>query len=130
MSKEQRSIDLEIKYLKEQIESLKEYVDLFQGKLTARQQELWELEREAKWKPIPVMQNSGLAHLSKKCVCEIDHTCPLWQECANHVSAGDFRTEGGMTPALRIHNGVFECTMENTNANHGFNQLEVTNVRS
>jgi len=31
---------------------------------------------------------------------ECQATCPYSSECANHVTAGDFRTEGGDTPDL------------------------------
>lgn len=33
---------------------------------------------------------------------EDDTSCPFTRECANHCTAGDFRSESGMTPNLRL----------------------------
>ncbi len=40
--------------------------------------------------------------------CLEDH-CPWKRVCANHASAGDFRTEGGSRPILTLKNGVVHC---------------------
>lgn len=32
----------------------------------------------------------------------LDETCPYRRDCANHVTAGDFREEGGLTPNLKL----------------------------
>jgi hypothetical protein len=46
--------------------------------------------------------------------------CPLSRECANHHSAGDFRSEDGFTPALEFDpmGKYWTCTMKETNS-HG-----------
>lgn len=35
--------------------------------------------------------------------------CPWKRVCANHASAGDFRTEGGYRPVLRLQSGEVFC---------------------
>jgi hypothetical protein len=41
-------------------------------------------------------------------VCENDD-CQYRYECANHQSAGDFRTDGGIQPRLMYIRGVLHC---------------------
>lgn len=36
-------------------------------------------------------------------------TCAFKSTCANHYTAGDFRSEGGLTPKLRLVGKTFEC---------------------
>lgn len=40
--------------------------------------------------------------------------CPLDRECANHTTAGDFRSEDGFTPNLKKVNGVWMCSQKET----------------
>lgn len=40
--------------------------------------------------------------------CE-EQKCRFRKECANHSTAGDFRTEDGFSPELFEENGVFYC---------------------
>ena len=42
-------------------------------------------------------------------ICEACN-CPYQRECANHDSAGDFRTEGGFSPELTLKNGEVHCS--------------------
>ena len=35
--------------------------------------------------------------------------CPWNRECANHETAGDFRSEGGSRPLLKLLNGELHC---------------------
>lgn len=35
--------------------------------------------------------------------------CPFKKECANHISAGDFREEGGFMPKIRKENNEYFC---------------------
>lgn len=35
--------------------------------------------------------------------------CPWTRECANHTSAGDFRSEGGFSPELYLESGEVHC---------------------
>lgn len=35
--------------------------------------------------------------------------CPWDRVCANHTTAGDFRTEGGVRPLLSLKNGEVFC---------------------
>jgi hypothetical protein len=39
-----------------------------------------------------------------------DAQCVSTRECANHETAGDFRTEDGLTPDLRQVGGAWECS--------------------
>jgi len=40
-------------------------------------------------------------------------SCPLWQECCCHVTAGEFRAEGGMEPgAYAASDGKWYCTKQ------------------
>ena len=48
-----------------------------------------------------VYAESGIECLSK--------TCPHKRKCANHESAGDFRSEGGFTPLLSERNNEYIC---------------------
>jgi len=45
---------------------------------------------------IPISKHGGIC-------CE-DKECPYNRECANHATAGDFRSEGGFSPEFRIDN--------------------------
>ncbi len=50
--------------------------------------------------------------LYKAIIClEID--CPYKKECANHTSAGDFRSEEGFKPEIYINNGDVVCDTKN-----------------
>lgn len=40
--------------------------------------------------------------------CE-ERLCPFQKECANHTTAGDFRTEDGIRPKLHYRNGKLMC---------------------
>lgn len=39
-----------------------------------------------------------------------EETCPHKRECANHLTAGDFRTDDGATPQLKKVNDIWVCT--------------------
>lgn len=39
----------------------------------------------------------------------LDEKCPFRKECANHRTAGDFRSEDGFTPDIFEENNVFFC---------------------
>ncbi len=39
--------------------------------------------------------------------------CQYEKTCANHTSAGDFRTEGGVTPKLSLSGGKIYCSTKN-----------------
>ena len=41
-------------------------------------------------------------------ICE-SIECKFRRECANHCSAGDFRSEDGFSPKLTIENGQVNC---------------------
>ncbi len=62
--------------------------------------------------------NSDL-YISSGMICD-DDDCPHNRECANHSSAGDFRTEGGMSPDIKKFNGQLCCTKQDTGIQHGF----------
>lgn len=40
----------------------------------------------------------------------LSETCPYNRECANHVTAGDFRSEDGFTPLLIELHGEYFCS--------------------
>lgn len=42
-------------------------------------------------------------------VLECKETCPYDRECANHESAGDFRTDDGLVPTLTKVEGGYHC---------------------
>lgn len=42
-------------------------------------------------------------------VCE-DNDCGYIRDCANHSSAGDFRSEGGSTPDVKLIDGKIVCS--------------------
>jgi len=44
-------------------------------------------------------------------LCE-DEGCPERHECANHCTAGDYRTEDGLTPDLRYTEKSWECSQK------------------
>ena len=46
-------------------------------------------------------------------ICE-DTTCDVWQRCAQHGSAGQFREESGFTPDLALTRGGWACTKQET----------------
>lgn len=39
----------------------------------------------------------------------MQENCPWDRVCANHTTAGDFRSEGGSRPILVLRNGVVHC---------------------
>jgi hypothetical protein len=39
-----------------------------------------------------------------------EENCPHTRECALHITAGEFRSEGGMTPFIRPKDGSFQCS--------------------
>lgn len=39
-----------------------------------------------------------------------DRACRYTRDCANHTSAGDFRTESGDSPALHLDGNVLSCS--------------------
>lgn len=39
----------------------------------------------------------------------LEETCPFLRECANHTTAGDFRSEDGFSPELFEENNIFFC---------------------
>lgn len=41
---------------------------------------------------------------------EPDSSCPYTRDCANHRTAGDFRTEGGWSPDLQYFFGDWLCS--------------------
>lgn len=47
----------------------------------------------------------------------LDNGCPYKRECANHRTAGDYRSEGGFTPDLFEDNGQFFCRTKTLPAN-------------
>lgn len=47
---------------------------------------------------------------SKTPIC-IEQGCPFWNKCAQHETAGDYRSEGGFTPDLYHKNGEWVCKM-------------------
>jgi hypothetical protein len=58
--------------------------------------------------PIPV-EIFGLQEHTPLCRIA-DSQCPYTKECAQHYTAGDFRSEDGMTPDLELQNGVWHCS--------------------
>lgn len=49
-----------------------------------------------------------------------EQKCPHSRECAQHGSAGDYRSEGGLTPILkRVPAGGFECSGIDHNEQNG-----------
>lgn len=50
---------------------------------------------------------------------ERDTSCMFTRDCANHCSAGDFRTEGGMTPDLRKTDKGWECSKDPLDEGYG-----------
>ena len=39
----------------------------------------------------------------------LEKDCPWKRVCANHDTAGDFRSEDGVTPKLSLRNSVLHC---------------------
>lgn len=39
----------------------------------------------------------------------LEDSCPFKGECANHETAGDFRSEDGFTPELSVVDGQWSC---------------------
>jgi len=52
-------------------------------------------------------------------VCCEEKDCMHMYSCAQHGSAGDFRSEDGMTPDLIVEQGVPYCSKQNTKRNFG-----------
>jgi len=48
-----------------------------------------------------------------------EESCMHKRECANHKTAGDFRSEGGMTPHLSFVDGEWFCEKEDTEFQEG-----------
>jgi hypothetical protein len=46
----------------------------------------------------------------------LEDSCPFMRECANHTTAGDYRSEDGFTPDLHREGGVFFCKTKNQSA--------------
>ena len=46
-------------------------------------------------------------------ICE-DMSCDVWQKCAQHGSAGQFREESGFTPDLVLLKSGWGCTKQET----------------
>jgi len=46
----------------------------------------------------------------KYSACQVE--CPFASECANHTSAGDYRTEDGLTPDLHKVGDHWECSQQ------------------
>ena len=44
-----------------------------------------------------------------KAVICLDKGCPWIRVCANHCTAGDFRSEDGSRPLLSLRNGEIHC---------------------
>lgn len=59
-------------------------------------------------KPCPHLYKKGLQIKADGTRC-LDERCAYVRECANHVSAGDFRSESGFTPELIIDKGCTYC---------------------
>lgn len=47
----------------------------------------------------------------------LEDKCPWNRVCANHVTAGDFRTEGGSRPLLRLKQGEIFCESYDSKGN-------------
>lgn len=60
----------------------------------------------------------------------LEKDCKFNKECANHASAGDYRSEGGFTPELTIEGKepIFYCATKNKEADE-YNQPEGDNDR-
>ena len=57
-------------------------------------------------RPLPVVP-PGYYAIGGSNICELN--CWLSSQCANHDSAGDFRTEDGMTPDMIKVDGNYYC---------------------
>jgi hypothetical protein len=44
----------------------------------------------------------------------LEKSCKFNRECANHETAGDFRSEDGFTPSLSLQLGKVYCNTKNT----------------
>lgn len=55
---------------------------------------------------IPFNKNLTKQYHSVECESII---CQFRGQCANHFTAGDFRSEGGFSPILSIRNGEVHC---------------------
>jgi|694.fasta_scaffold04876_22 hypothetical protein len=53
----------------------------------------------------------------------LEGSCPFKKECANHETAGDFRSEDGFTPELYKEGEVFFCKTKNKPANAKYPEL-------
>src|ERR1700693_6518734 len=58
-----------------------------------------------------IVLNAGMTTASQFIECqEEDTSCPHTRECANHMTAGDFRSEDGSKPDLQ--NDVWHCSKQ------------------
>ena len=54
----------------------------------------------------------------------LENKCRWNRACANHIIAGDFRTEGGSRPVLTLRNGEIHCrTFHSKAVNEGYPEL-------
>ena len=66
--------------------------------------------------PVPVKSESDfiMSEGSDTPICESDD-CALWQLCSQHITAGDYRSDYGMTPDIfKDDNGIIKCTQTKT----------------
>lgn len=49
------------------------------------------------------------AKVSKTGWIDCNENCPFSRSCANHTTAGDYRTEGGFTPEVALIDGDIYC---------------------
>lgn len=49
----------------------------------------------------------------------LEENCSYKYECANHHTAGDFRTEDGLTPLLKMIDAKWTCTKKPTSTGMG-----------
>lgn len=92
--------------LEQDINGLNTAIKLLEGMRNQKSNQLYWVIREPKLQVIQM--------IDKECY----ESCPLSRECANHTTAGDFRSEDGMTPDLKW-NGQWLCTKEDTERNNG-----------
>ena len=96
--------------LEQDIKALNTVIKLLEGMRNQKSKQLYWLIREPKLQVIKISGRSGR-------ICEEE--CHLSRECANHTTAGDFRSEDGMTPDLIQRDGQWLCTKEDTERNYG-----------
>lgn len=88
-------------------------VQLTKGELILALKDEIKLQKEPKRFPIPVEIYSGGG-----IGCKADD-CQQERECANHFTAGDFRSEDGMTPDLAVTTDAWYCTKKDSGVNDG-----------